>query len=242
MQIRPATAQDIPMVATLSVAAFMDDELYEAMCPHRARYPSHFRAAFLNRFQGRFWSSNFVFLIAETDKSNKDWSGAPQIVGYAVWCRRGKSEIARRWRNEQNSFRGRLEGVLLDIESCYSDLIRADKSLDYRSRSRLREGVILEFEDLDEMWKLHNLAVDPNFQRRGIASMLIAWGQEQARKEGVCIGLIASTVGQELYRKNGFHLYGVIPSKILYVPMMIWEPEGKEGAWGVYQDGKEKGL
>ena len=92
------------------------------------------------------------------------------------------------------------------------------------------------------MWELHNLATDPAVQHRGVGGMLIEWGQEQACREGVCVGLTASMVGQELYRKKGFRLYGVIPCDgFMDVPMMVWEPEGREGEWGLYRDGKEKG-
>lgn len=243
MHIRLATAYDIPATATLSVPAFIDDELYRWMCPRRKIFPSHFRTSFLSRYQIRFWSPRFIFHVAETDEGDKDWSGTPQVIGYAIWSRRGESEIARGWRTSQDTWRARLEGALLAVEEWYSDQLRLDKSLDYDVRDRFRSTAADDFDDVDEMWKLHNLATDPKFQHRGVGGMLIAWGQEQARKEGVCVGLTASMVGQGLYRKKGFRSYGAIPcSGFMDVPMMIWELEGKEGAWGLYRDGKQKGV
>ena len=243
MHIRLATAHDVPATASLSVSAFANDELFEWMCPHRTVYPTHFRAHFLLRYQARFWSSDFVFYVAETDKCDDDWSGAAEVVGYAIWSRRGNSEVAKRRRQSRDGWRATIEVALLRIEMWYSDTIKADKSLDYSKRDQLSAATSVDFEDVDEMWKLNNLAVDPRFQHRGVGGMLIAWGQEQARTENVCVGLTASVVGQGVYRKKGFRMYGELPwPGFIDVPMMIWEPEGKEGAWGLYKDGKQKGI
>ena len=243
MHIRLATAHDVSETATLSVSAFADDELLEWMNPQRAAYPAHYRAAFLLRYQERFWSPNFVFYVAETDEGDEDWSGAAEVVGYAIWSRRGNSEVAKRWRRSQYSWRATVEVALLQIEEWYSDTIKADKSLDYSKREKFRAAASTDFEDVDEMWKLNNLATDPRFQHRGVAGMLIAWGQEQARRENVCVGLTASKVGQGVYRKKGFRMYGELPwPGFIDVPLMIWEPEGKKGAWGLYRDGKQKGV
>ena len=243
MHIRLATAHDVPDTATLSASAFANDELLEWMCPHRTAYPTHFRASFLLRYQKRFWSPDYVFYVAETEECDEDWSGAAEVVGLAIWSRRGNSEVAKRRRKSQESWRATIEVALLRIEEWYSYTIRADKSLNNINHDRYRAAASTDFEDVDEMWKLNDLATDPRFQRRGVGGMLIAWGQEQARRENVCVGLNASVVGQGVYRKKGFRMYGVIPwPDFIDVPMMIWEPEGKEGAWGTYKDGKQKGV
>ncbi|KAL8789771.1 MAG: hypothetical protein Q9195_006663 [Heterodermia aff. obscurata] len=243
MHIRPAVFHDISAIATLEASAFNNDELYELLCPHRAAYPTHFRAAFLLRLQMRFWAPDFVMYVAETDEGDQDWSGAAEVTGCAIWRRRGNSEVAKRRRKSGDSWRAMIEVALLRVEELYMDTIKADKSLDYGMRARFRATASDDFEDVDEMWKLLNLATDPKFQHRGVGGMLIAWGQEQARKEDVCVGLTASMVGQSVYRKKGFRIYGKIPCPDFPdVPMMIWEPEGKEGAWGLYKDGKQKGV
>lgn len=242
MHIRLARADDVPATAT-PVPAFTNDELYEPMFPSRIEYPSHFRAYFLGRHQMRFWSPDFVFHVAETDKGDSAWSGTAQIVGYAIWSRRGESDVALAWRRNEDTWRSRLELALLRAEEWYTDLFRLDMSVDYGFRDRFLATAPAEFEDVDEMWKLHNLATDPRFQHRGVGSMLIAWGQEQARRESVYGGLNASIVGQCVYLKKGFRMYGVIPCPgFMDVPMMVWEPEGNEGAWGIYKDGKPKGV
>lgn len=121
-------------------------------------------------------------------------------------------------------------------------MIKADKSVDYVRRKKWLASSNEDFDDIQEMWKLRNLSVDPAFQRRGVGGMLIDWGQKQATLEGCPIGLTASMVGQELYRKKGFRAYGHVSCEGFEdIPMFVWEPEGMEGWCGTKNDGSIKG-
>jgi len=135
-----------------------------------------------------------------------------------------------------------LELLLLGWQDWYHDIIKADKSVDYVRRKNWSASSNEDFDDIHDMWKLQNLCVDPAFQRRGVGGMLIDWGQEQATLEGCPVGLTASMIGQELYRKKGFRAYGHISCEGFQdVPMFVWEPEGMEGWWGTKNDGRVKG-
>ncbi len=63
--------------------------------------------------------------------------------------------------------------------------------------------------DLPAMLTLDTCAVDPAFQRRGVAGKLVEWGLEEARRRG---GLEctteASPMGRTVYRKLGFRAEG----------------------------------
>ncbi|MCJ1351455.1 MAG: hypothetical protein MMC33_001439 [Icmadophila ericetorum] len=67
-----------------------------------------------------------------------------------------------------------------------------------------------------EWWYLLSLATHPAYQRRGAASLLVKWGQEQAilsHKQNPKIKgcfLIATPAGLPLYRKLGFEVIGEI--------------------------------
>lgn len=105
MHIRLATLADCSETASISVTSFHDDELFDWMNPRRVEFPDDFRYFFLRRHQMRFWSPDHVFYVAMTDEQDNDWSGKSQIVGYAVWERRGDTEAAKSWK--KTSLRGR---------------------------------------------------------------------------------------------------------------------------------------
>lgn len=98
MHIRLAILNDCSTTASFSILGFDNDELFEWTNPRRREHPDHFRYYFLRRHQARYWSPEHVFYVAVTDKQDKDWSGASQVVGYAVWQRRGESDMAKSWR------------------------------------------------------------------------------------------------------------------------------------------------
>ncbi len=53
-------------------------------------------------------------------------------------------------------------------------------------------------------WSLGMLATHPDFQRRGLARKLVAWGVEQADRENVCASLVSSDGAEGFYRACGF--------------------------------------
>lgn len=100
MHIRLATVDDCSTTASFSVLGFDNDELFERINPRRREYPDHFRYYFLRRHQTLYWSPDHVFHVAVTDKQDEGWSGASQVIGYAVWKRRGESGAAKSWRTQ----------------------------------------------------------------------------------------------------------------------------------------------
>ena len=97
MHVRPAVSSDLSATSTLSVSGCWDDELVEWLNPYRAQYPENFRDSFLQKHRMRYWSADYHFYVAETDQEDKDWSGEPQVTGYAIWQRRGNNEAAKAW-------------------------------------------------------------------------------------------------------------------------------------------------
>ena len=121
MHLRLATLADCSATASLSVPSFHNDELFAWINPRREEYPDHFRYYFLRRHQMRYWSSEQVFYVAVTDEQDKDWSGDSQVIGYAIWQRRGDSETAKSWRKP--SLRSRKSFVpTLVLYACVADL------------------------------------------------------------------------------------------------------------------------
>lgn len=132
-----------------------------------------------------------------------------------------------------------VECALLQLTDTYNYVTGADKSLSHERLQEWLTASLDEFGGIPEMWKLHNLCVDPRFQRRGIGGLLMKWGKEQAEKEGCPIGLSSSMKGSGLYLKNGFRRYATIRVKdfpVEDVPVFLWEPPGTVGVWGTRGD------
>lgn len=53
-------------------------------------------------------------------------------------------------------------------------------------------------------WKLVSLAVLPQYQSRGHGRKLVAWGLEQARKDGVVAHVMAAKGKETFYQRCGF--------------------------------------
>lgn len=256
MHIRPATPSDFPSAASISVLCFWNDELYDYTNPWREQHPDHFRSLFLRRHKVRFVTPGYLFHVAVTDEGDQNHEGEGTVVAFAVWERRGTSKVAMVWRKDtfwkrmthvidDNGERPCLtivpvlERTLLTAQESYLSLLRADKSLHYARLAHFLAEAKSDFASIPEMWKMQTLAVHPNFQRRGIASMLLNWGKQQAEKEGVPIGLEASELARPLYLKNGFRKFGNLHIEdfpIEDVPIFLWEPRGLEGRWGMKGD------
>lgn len=132
-----------------------------------------------------------------------------------------------------------LERALLTTQETYLSLLRMDNSLHYGRRDHFVEEAKSTFSGITEFWRLQYLAVHPACRHRGVASLFLDWGKQQAEREGVPIRLGSSELARPLYLKNGFRRYGRIRIKdfpIENVPTFLWEPRGMEGRWGVKGD------
>ncbi|KAK4696151.1 hypothetical protein P7C71_g1721, partial [Lecanoromycetidae sp. Uapishka_2] len=237
MHIRPAKPEDFSSTASMSVDAFWNDELYAYTNTWRGEYPDHFRDLFLRRHRQLYWTPGYIVFVAVTDAEDNGHTEGGTVVGYAIWERRGTNDIARSW--QKDTLWGLLERTLLQATEKYMTFISADKSLDYERLQNFFSDAKSDFQAISELWKLQNLCIHVDYQRRGIGSMFIKWGQEQAEREGVPIGLESAEAARPVYLKNGFRVYGYLNIKdfpIQEVPIFLWEPEGMKGLWGTKEE------
>ena len=104
MLIRPARRSECSQTATLSVAAFRDDELYRYLDPYQDQYPAHYRDYFLRRHKLRFVTPEYHFFVATLEEGDEGYEAgdeAEQVVGYSMWSRKGESDVAKRWNRKQ---------------------------------------------------------------------------------------------------------------------------------------------
>ena len=57
-------------------------------------------------------------------------------------------------------------------------------------------------------WFLKLLCIDPNYQRRGLGTLLVNWGVDKANEEGIDAWLESSPMGKGAYLKAGFKMLG----------------------------------
>ena len=128
-----------------------------------------------------------------------------------------------------------IEHALRTLEDEYITLTHADRSVHPPNVVKWRSVAGTEFGSIPEMWRLQNLCVLPDFQRRGLGAMLMAWGKDRATEEGCAVGMSSSMQGQGLYLKQGFRRYATMRVEgfpMGDVPVFLWEPPGLKGKWG----------
>ena len=100
MHIRPVEPIDFSAIASIAVDCFWKDELYDFTNPYKEQYPEHFRAHFNRRHHIRYWTPGFVTYVAVTDEGDEGHEKGGAVIGYAVWCRLGKSNEALKWHKD----------------------------------------------------------------------------------------------------------------------------------------------
>lgn len=124
----------------------------------------------------------------------------PRIVGAAIWT--------------QASFVAGYGDPPTDSPAALATLAPNERrfaSQMYRSLWRRRVSLAREKEKSDPpaIFTLDTCAVDPAFQRRGIAGKLVTWGLEEAKRRGdLECTTEASPMGRVLYKRLGFGAEG----------------------------------
>lgn len=86
------------------------------------------------------------------------------------------------------------------------------------------------FEEIPQYWELEVLAISPKFQRKGLGSMLLTWGMNQAASHNLPVVVAATLNGEYLYKKHGFVECGRIqlPDSDVTWAAMVWYPDTYE--------------
>ncbi|KAJ7912545.1 hypothetical protein B0H13DRAFT_2191028 [Mycena leptocephala] len=148
---------------------------------------------------GPLWISTVVagllggeVYVAETDDVEK------KIVGCAVWFGPGHSMYDTE--NEQkHSFHPLMATFSKDLQAWWLDVFLP--KIDMFVATALSPGA------RHNSWHLQTLAVDPEYQRKGVATRLINMVAEKARLTGTMLCLETETeINIEIYTKLGFSL------------------------------------
>ncbi|KAF2652239.1 acyl-CoA N-acyltransferase [Lophiostoma macrostomum CBS 122681] len=236
MLIRNLTREDLPVIVGMTNAGFKGDEIFDWLYPYQDKFPEDLRRSHQLRLQARLVGKGSHGFVAETEASDPDWTGRPEVVGYTFWLRTGQDETAKVW--QSGSLLNALmlgigiERYLLSWEQSYESYVynRACDSTRIMEYEKTRNYGFYSL--LDPRWHLRAIVVSPQHQRRGIGQMLLGHGQELARRENLPITLEASVKGRALYANSGFKVVDETEiTEGLHCVSMVWEPEKSQGRW-----------
>ncbi|KAB8343037.1 hypothetical protein FH972_022631 [Carpinus fangiana] len=247
MHIRPMLAEDIPACATVFSAAFEADELWNWLAPDHQQHPLSWREQSIRQQRVNFYHPHAwsIVCVADTDDA---FAPAGEIVGCLRWLRHTAREDAAAaadlWERPMTAWE-RLEGWLAWAEMQWDTTSRVNRSVLWDRSDTFRKSIAKSttFDPLAKTthWHLSNLAVVPQYQRRGIATALVQWGLDHAasetadrKREGkvpVPVTLVASIAGLPLYARLGFKVVGWEDDSFLDFSTdggasMVWDSSG----------------
>jgi GNAT superfamily N-acetyltransferase len=141
---------------------------------------------------------NTFFLKATVPRSD---GNEEKIAGVSIWVQ--MSSVQGYGEKPSTGLKQELLDKLYpDNPTEHRYLRQIDASLHRRRLEVLRE---IENSDSPAAFVMDLCVVDPAFQRRGIASKLVEWGLEEAKRRGGLEAVTeASSMGRHVYQKLGF--------------------------------------
>jgi GNAT superfamily N-acetyltransferase len=212
--IRPVdSGADFPALFSVSAAAFgtqTADAIWTGFNPGWDTPEG--QAAGAERLRNRVLDSRDVkggksVVVLSASVANEGAAG-DKIVGTAVWV---QASMQQAWGDAPHPATGttkeRVEALGMhklypDNEAMQRFIMQVDSSL-HTPRRELVESKAND--EVPAVFVLDLCAVDPAYQGRGIASELVKWGLEEAKRRGglECI-TEGSVMGRGVYRKLGF--------------------------------------
>ncbi|KAL1883927.1 hypothetical protein Daus18300_000035 [Diaporthe australafricana] len=248
LRIRLALAHEGQALARIGAAAFIDDPFDSYMYPKRKQNLKYYQRLYQQKLDSQINHSLCWVMVAEVVTEAHDKHGNIKYedatpAAYAIWTRESAKEdkkIQRRLRalglrdpTFGLSLAQRFKKRVVNCGLVEAIRDRSNPVVDRKRFSAFWEG----FGDMDddsdsepereEYWHLQELAVAPEFRRRGVGGALLEWGKEWARKEDVPILLESTPMGRSLYQAAGFSQcslwrWGDKPDMTWY--MMLWQP------------------
>ncbi|GES63339.1 GNAT family acetyltransferase [Aspergillus terreus] len=208
VRVEPITTpDDFPRFFDITAAAFGKQTSDGIFCAFNPGWDTpKGREAGILRVISR-WSSatkdqnsdlNTIYLKATAPRSD---GGGEELAGVAIWMQasnvEGYGEKPSSGLKQES-----LDKLYPNNPDQHRYLRQVDASLHARRLNVVRE---IETSDSPAVFVLVLCAVDPAFQRRGIASKLVEWGLNEARRRGGLEAVTeASVMGRRVYEKLGF--------------------------------------
>jgi GNAT superfamily N-acetyltransferase len=194
MHLRTAKPSDEPAIARICARAFFNEDLFgRVIHPHRDEFPDDVEV-FWHEWVRDDWSDsrNKVIVAVTSDDNHQE-----RVIGLAVWQRQGEDAGAQRTKSEWVD-----PGTWPALDST------ENRALDPSKKTILQESAPHTKHYWAGAnatnWYLSLCCVDPDVKGQGAGRLLVQWGLDRARNEGVRASVIASDGSDAFYLKCGF--------------------------------------
>jgi len=200
MPLRIATWTDLLAASHAASGAFFEESLFGPVIhPHRHTYPNDVYLFFLRYFRQTFFSATDTIIVTYPSHSPST------VTGVGVWTRKGAGGVRLA---KQQGWTMWLTGKLFVGVNrlhawLYPNRAADPANVDVLERSYAWISHYWMGERADS-WYVNLLATDPAFEKMGYGRLLVSWGTQRAREEGVCASLISAEGREGFYRKCGF--------------------------------------
>jgi len=215
--LRVATPLDVMRMGIITYAAFEKTTQFTWMIPDHRRWPSKALQLERQRLASVMRTRNHVVVVAEdvydSDEAAKanvtipsgdpapnpasHWAEGRAVVGVAIWRFDDNStRIGQFEAQQQAGLFPRFSTIRPPLPSHDEHQDRYEVVLDVMKEKHFRScGMTLE-----------TLVVHPAYAGRGHGRRLLEWGRALADMDGVAIGVAASDISLEFYRKYHYQL------------------------------------
>lgn len=204
IRIRPALFSDAPVASRVLSASFWDDPMAgNYLHPKRADYPESFNFWFLQFVRGHLLEPNRRAWVA-VDETQGD-----KVVGFCDWERQGPKGVRAEYA-ARDTLGLKVKRFGLRIWDYVAKFIWPIRCLNQENLSFWFQGMTKMFPRVlgpkrVESWYLELLVVSPEYQGKGIGPALVLHGlKHTAEKDGLPATVVASHVGEPMYRKLGW--------------------------------------
>lgn len=105
IRIRPATLEDLPLVADILAQAMLHEEVSTFLHPKRRQYFSHYRDSLLRRLKQQNVTPGWVLCVAvQREIFRPTENGEGLIMGCCAWERIGQDKHTKKWRQPKGGF------------------------------------------------------------------------------------------------------------------------------------------
>jgi ribosomal protein S18 acetylase RimI-like enzyme len=230
--IRQAELSDVPAMAHVGAIGNGDSPLTKFLAPLMGQYPDDTYERWYQRMVFRWLNPQNLCFVACPSLSPE------KVVGEIVLSRLGDDEGAKQQIASRKTIW--LTSLLWYYQLKFRILnyFWPDRSADPVALKKFLSWVEIDEkkhwstdQERKNRWHVVSCAVHLDWQRKGIGMKMMEEVLSRAQKEGVVIGLEASSEGEQLYRKCGFEMLSKFTMEDR-TPMdpdkggvMIWRPQ-----------------